>query len=195
LTASQVLEREGGLPRVLENAVEPCGTGAYRRLLDFGYPGTYGQVIVLPRVVRILTGFALASFAAAATLVLFVYAPADWATPGADLTGARLSEAGYFAVIVTPWVALSAALPALAGVAIAEARHIAGSTFYGLAGIGTAAVGFLVLHWSEPPGGLGTFQAYALIAFLASGLIGGLVYWASSGRYARRQASVAPEPS
>ena len=149
---------------------------------------------MLLRVVRILTGFALASFAAAATLVLFIYAPADWASPGADLTGARLSEAGYFALIVTPWVALSAALPALVGVTIAEARNIAGSTFYVLAGIGTAAVGFLVQHWSEPPGGLGIFQAYALIAFLVAGLIGGLVYWVSSGRYVTRAASAAPKP-
>ena len=150
---------------------------------------------MLLRAVRILTGFALASFAAAATLVLFIYAPSDWASPGADLTGARLSEAGYFALIITPWVALSAALPALAGVALAEARHIAGSTFYVLAGIATAAAGFLVQHWSEPPGGLGIFQAYALIAFLAAGLIGGLVYWASSGRYVARAASAAPKTS
>jgi hypothetical protein len=149
-------------------------------------------VIVLLRVVRILTGFALASFAAAATLVLFVYAPADWANPGADLTGARLSEAGYFALVITPWVALSAALPALAGVLLAEARYIAGWTFYVLAGLATAAVGFLAQHWSEPPGELGIFQAYALIAFLAAGLIGGLVYWASSGRYVARPAAAAP---
>jgi hypothetical protein len=152
---------------------------------------------MLLRVVRILTGFALACFAAAATLVLFIYAPADWASPGADLTGARLSEAGYFALIITPWVALSAALPALAGVVLAEARNIAGWAFYALAGIGTAVVGFLVLHSTEPPGGNGPgiFQAYALIAFLAAGLIGGLVYWASSGRYVMREVSTAPKPS
>ncbi len=150
---------------------------------------------MLLHVVRILTGFALACFAAAATLVLFIYAPTDWGSAGADLTGPRLSEAGYFALMSTPWVAMCAALPAFAGVLLAEARNIAGWAFYALAGIGTAVVGFLVQHSTELPGGPGIFQAYALIAFLAAGLIGGLVYWASSGRYVTREASTAPGPS
>ncbi len=141
---------------------------------------------MLLRVVRILIGFALASFAAAATLVLFVYAPGDLASLSTDLNGARLSAAGYFALMSTPWVALCAALPAFAGVLFAETRKVAGWTFYALAGIATAGAGFLVQHWSEPPGELSIFQAYALIAFLAAGLVGGLVYWASSGRYAAR---------
>jgi hypothetical protein len=135
--------------------------------------------MMILRLVRILTGFALASFAAAVTLVAFVYAPSETA----GLTGARLSAAGYFAIVITPWVALCAALPAFISVMIAEARHIAGWTFYVLAGIGTAAVGFLVQYWTETRVGPGIFQAYALIAFLTAGLIGGLAYWVSSGRY------------
>src|SRR5262245_41071973 len=101
---------------------------------------------MLLRVVWILIGFALASFAAAATLVLFVYAPGNWANPGADLTGARLSEAGYFALLITPWVALSASLPMLAGVLYAETHRLAGWLFYASAGLCTAFAGFLVQH-------------------------------------------------
>ena len=143
------------------------------------------------RVVRILTGFALASFAASAILILFVYAPGDWAGLRADLNGDRLSEAGYFALMITPWVALAAAVPALIGVAFAEMRSIAGATFYALAGIATATVGFFLQYLSEARGGAGIFQAYALIAFLSSGLVGGLVYWATSGRHAAGKAAAA----
>jgi hypothetical protein len=138
---------------------------------------------MLLSVVRILAGFALACFAAAATLVLFVYAPADLAGLSADLNGARLSEAGYFALVIAPWVALSAAPLALVGVLVAETYRIAAWPFYLLAGLGTALVGFFVQHSSESRGVPGIFEAYALIAFLTAGLVGGLVYWASSGRY------------
>jgi len=143
---------------------------------------------MLLRVVRILVGFALASLAAAATLVLFVYAPVDWANPAADLSGPRLSEAGYFALMITPWVALAAALPVLAGVSYAESQKIAGWPFYVFAGLGTAFAGFLLQHASESRGGPGIFEAYALIAFLVAGIVGGLVYWLASGRYAARPA-------
>jgi hypothetical protein len=147
------------------------------------------------RIVRIAAGFALASVAAAVTLVAFVYAPADWAGLQADLNGDRLTEAGHFALVIAPWVALCGALPVLAGVLFAESRRIGGFTFYALAGIATAASGFLVQYYSEPPGAPGIFQAYALIAFLAAGLIGGGVYWASAGRYAAGTASKAAKPS
>jgi hypothetical protein len=147
------------------------------------------------RMVRIAAGFALANVAAAVTLVAFVYAPADWAGLPADLNGDRLSEAGYFALVIAPSVALCAALPVLAGALFAESRKIGGFTFYALAGIATGASGFLVQHYSEPPGAPGIFQAYALIAFLAAGLIGGGVYWVSAGRYAARTASKAPKAS
>jgi hypothetical protein len=150
---------------------------------------------MLLRVVRILTGFALASFAAAATLVLFVYAPGDLAGLRTDLSGPRLSEAGYFALVITPWVALSGALPMLAGVLYAETRRITGWTFYILAGLGTALVGFFLQHASESRDAPGIFEAYALIAFLAAGLVGGLVYWASSGRHVSRAGGTAPKPS
>ena len=149
----------------------------------------FGRVIrIALGLARIASGFVLASLAAAVTLVLFVYAPADLASLRSDLSGERLSEAGLFALIVTPHVALYAALPALAGAIFAEVRRVAGWPFYALAGIATAAAGFLVLHLSGAPDEAGLFSGYALAAFLTSGLVGGLAYWALSGRFVRPKA-------
>ena len=179
-------------PKAREIPIEPGGTGAYRRNTEICAAGKpLGRITMLLRVVRVLTGFALASFAAAATLVLFVYAPADSASLSTDLNGARLLQAGYFALVITPWVALSAALPGLAGVFYAETQRLAGWPFYVFAGLGTAFAGFLLQHASESRGGPGIFEAYALIAFLVAGIVGGLVYWAASGRYVMRAVAAA----
>jgi hypothetical protein len=140
---------------------------------------------MLARTLRILVGFALACLAAAATLVLFVYAPGDLASLGEELNGDRLSEAGFFALLITPHVLVSAAFPALLAAAFAETRKVASLAFYALAGIAISAAGFLVQYLTEPPTRpLSIFQTYALIAFLTAGFIGGFVYWALSGRYA-----------
>jgi hypothetical protein len=145
---------------------------------------------MLERVLRILIGFALACVAAAVTLVLFVYAPGDLASLPEELNGDRLSEAGFFALLVTPHVMISAAFPALLAAAYAEQRNLASWAFYALAGIATAAAGFLVQYLTEPPTRpISILQSYALIAFLTAGLIGGTVYWAFSGRF------VPPKPS
>jgi hypothetical protein len=143
-------------------------------------------------LVRIASGFALASLAAGVTLVLFVYAPADLESLRADLSGERLSEAGLFALIITPHVAIYAALPALAGAIFAEVRRVAGWWFYALAGIATAAAGFLVLHLGAAPDEASLLSGYVLVAFLTSGLAGGLAYWALSGRFVRPRATAAP---
>ena len=148
--------------------------------MPIAFPG----LAMFRRVVRVLMGFALASLAAAATLVLFVYAPSDLAGLRSELNGERLSEAGFFALVITPHVASSAALPALAGVLFAETRKVAAWGFYAFAGMAIAVAGFFVQHLTEAPYRESIFQAYALMAFLTAGLIGGLVYWGTSGRFA-----------
>ena len=140
---------------------------------------------MLARPLRIMIGFGLACVAAAVTLVMFVYAPADLTNLPEDLSGDRLSEAGYFAMLITPHVAISAAFPALLAAAFAETRKVANWAFYVLAGIATSGAGFLVQVLTEPQTHtISILQTYALIAFLTAGFIGGLVYWALSGRYA-----------
>ena len=148
------------------------------------------------RPIRVLFGFALACLAAAATLVLFVYTPAEFASLPSDMTGERLSQAALFALAVTPHLAMVAALPALIGAGFGEARGIGTWIFYALIGIGIAALGFLAQHLTEAPGQPTILRNYALIAFLTAGLVGGLVYWLFSGRAARRRAGPAePQPA
>jgi hypothetical protein len=148
-------------------------------------------VLVLSRILRIAFGFAVACLAAAATLVAFVFAPGNWGALGAELNGARLSEAGFFALLITPHVIVAAALPALVAAIYAETRKVTGWPFYGLAGIGVGLAGFFLQHLTEAPDPESIFQAYALMAFLTAGLVGGLVYWAASGRYAAGAAAPA----
>lgn len=144
------------------------------------------------RVIRVLMGFALASLAASFTLVLFVYAPSELASAPAELGRERMSEAGLFALIIAPHIAVSAALPALAGVIFAEARKVAGWLFYACAGIATGAAGFLVFHLSEAQ--VTILYYYALAAFLTAGLVGGLVYWMFSGQFVPRRAAPSLKP-
>ena len=138
---------------------------------------------MLWHVFRILLGFALASVAATAILVAFVYAPSGWDGLRADLNGERLSEAGYFVLVSAPWVALCALAPALAGVVFAESNKIMGVMFYVAVGFGIALAGFFLQYAGEAGGALGV-QAYALIAFIAAGIVGGIVYWFFAGCYA-----------
>jgi hypothetical protein len=149
-------------------------------LADQG-PETVDMVL---RVLRILLGFALACLAAAVTLVVFVYAPRDLQGLSQELSGDRLSEAGLFALFITPHVLVSAAFPWLLAAMFAESRKVASWMFYVLAGIATGALGFFAQAYMEAATQPSIFQAYSLIAFLTAGLIGGLVYWAASGRYA-----------
>ncbi len=138
------------------------------------------------RVVRVLFGFALASLAAAATLVLFVYTPAELASLPSGMGADRTAEAALFALAVTPHVAAFAAIPSLIGILFGEGRSISGWSYYVLTGIAVAVLGFLAQHFSETPGQTTILHNYALAAFLAAGFVGGLTYWLFSGRYAAR---------
>ncbi len=144
------------------------------------------------RVIRALIGFILACPAAAATLVLFVYTPAELASLPSDIGTDRVSEAGLFALAVTPHVVLFAALPALIGLVFAERNDIAGLPFYLVLGVAIAVLGFLTQHFSEAPGQATILQNYALIAFLTAGAVAGFVYWLISGRYAAPEVSAPP---
>jgi hypothetical protein len=147
------------------------------------------------RAIRVLFGFIIASLAAAAVLVLFVYTPAELASLPADMTRDRLSEAALFALAVTPHIALFAALPALIVTVFAERNDISGLPFYLLVGIAIAALGFLAQHFSEAPGQPTILRNYALIAFLTAGAAAGFFYWLISGRYAKPLQPIVPRTS
>jgi hypothetical protein len=142
------------------------------------------------RAVCVILGFLVACLAAATTLVLFVYTPAEFVSLPADMRSARYSEAGRFILAVVPHVAMFSAVFALFASAFAEVRGIASWTYHALVGVGIAVVGFLVQHLSEGPGQPSILQNYALLAFLTAGAVGGLAYWYVCGRYVR-----APRPA
>ncbi len=145
---------------------------------------------MIVRVIQVLVGYGIACLAAALTLVLFVYTPAETLAMPSGMRADRLAEAWRFTLAVTPHVATFSAVFALLGVALAEARSIAGWSYYVLVGIGIAVAGFLMQHFSEGPGQPTILQNYALVAFLVAGAVGGLVYWYVSGRYVRRRGNV-----
>jgi hypothetical protein len=143
------------------------------------------------RVIRVLFGFALACLTAAATLVLFVYTPAELASLPTGMGIDRTTEAGLFALAVTPHVAMFAALPALIAVIIGEGRSVSAWSFYTLGGIAIAVIGFLTQHFTEAQGQSTILHNYALTAFLTAGFVGGFTYWLFSGRNAKSVVSTA----
>jgi hypothetical protein len=144
------------------------------------------------RAVCVILGFLVASFVAAATLILFVYTPAEFASLPSDMRSARFAEAGQFILAVVPHVAMFSAIFALFASAFAEVRGITSWTYYALVGVCIAVVGFLIQHLSEGPGQPSILQNYALLAFLVAGAVGGLAYWYVCGRYAPGQRPTVP---
>ena len=144
--------------------------------------------------IRVLFGFALACLAAAATLVMFVYTPAELASLPSGMGGDRVTEASLFTLAVTPHVALFAGLPALLAIIAGEGRGISSWGYYVLIGIGIAVLGFLAQHFSESPGQTTVLHNYALTAFLSAGLVGGFAYWLLSGRFVRHHVSSPAAP-
>jgi len=144
------------------------------------------------RVIRVLFGFVLACLAAAATLVLFVYTPAELASLPSGMGADRIAEAGLFALAITPHIATVAALPALIGAIFGESKGISSWGYYALVGIGIAVLGFLMQHFSETPGQTTILHNYALTAFLTAGFAGGWAYWLFSGRHAAQLAATPP---
>lgn len=144
---------------------------------------------MLGRIIRVLIGFVLACLAAGATLVFFIYTPAELASLPSDIARDRMSEGGVFALAVATHTASFAALPTLIGVVFAEVRKIASWTFYVLVGVAIAVMGFLAQHFSEAPEQASILNNYALTAFLTAGFVGGLVYWLISGRFVAKQKS------
>jgi len=140
-------------------------------------------------VLRALAGFIVACVAAGLTTLLFVHTPAEvigWiSAPGA---GER------FPIFLSLWVSaamqsfLFAALFALLAAIAGEWKSIRGWTYYALAGVIIAALGFTAQWLSEPTGQNWSVinGNYPLVAFLTTGFVGGFVYWLCAGKTAGR---------
>ncbi len=139
---------------------------------------------MLGRIINILMSFLVACFAAGLTKVLFATTPSELANLHADVAADRISkviESGLFAGVVS---ALFSAPFALVAAAVSEWRSLRSWTYYALAGLAIALVGFLAQYSGEAQGAPTIVNNYALTAFLTAGFVGGLTYWLMHGRHA-----------
>jgi hypothetical protein len=130
---------------------------------------------------RVLIGFVLACLAAGLTIVLFVYTPLELAT---ELAGERISEASLLALAAATHSAVFAAPFALIGAGFGEWQRIGSWLYYALIGIAIATIGFLAQFWTEADGEASIVNSYAVVAFIVTGFVAGIVYWLFSGRNA-----------
>lgn len=148
----------------------------------------------LVRFTVILFGYAVASLAASAFLnVLFLaslgYAP-EQAHPAA-------TASLYFSIpFVALFVAYFALMPACVVILIGEILGRRDWLFYALAGAVVAGVFLgMVDHPRDAP--FAIRDTSAIMAVIGGGMVGGIFYWLSAGRWAGswRQAATSPAPS
>ncbi len=139
------------------------------------------------RVFRVFLGFLLACIAAALTTLLFVVTPvelAGWLS--LDDSGERFARFGLLWLAATTQGVIFSAVFALVAVIIAEWLGKRDWIYYASTGILISVLGFLA-QWASEPTGQGwsvVDSSYPLVAFLATGFVGGFVYWMWAGRFA-----------
>src|SRR5262249_31178710 len=144
-------------------------------------PGAnHGRVPMMLRGMRMTIGFVLACLGAGITLAAF-----DIALDGAgSLPPGRFgAEVGLTALAAALQSAIFAAPLALAGAVIGEWRRIAGYGYYLLIAVAIAAAGVYAQYAREQTGEPSIVNAYALSAFLMTGLVAGAIYWFCAGRF------------
>lgn len=139
-------------------------------------------------IVRVLIGFIVACAAAGLTTALFVHTPEELANA---LTASPAGEDPWSQLGVTTLVAATqsaifSAFFAFITAAIGEWHRVRDWTYYAMAGIVIALLGFAAQWMSEETGqGWSVVNSnYPLIAFLTTGFVGGWTYWACAGRKA-----------
>lgn len=147
------------------------------------------------RMFRVLFGFLIACIAAALTTLLFVVTPGEligWLS--LDDGGERFARFGLLWLAASTQSVLFSAAFALVAVIIAEWLNKRDWIYYANTGIIIAVLGFLAQWASEPTGQNWSVvnSSYPLVAFLATGFVGGFVYWIWAGRHAGRPAAVEP---
>lgn len=134
-------------------------------------------------IARVLSGFIFASLAAGLTTALFVHTPEQLASSSPPDVWSQLGDSWMVAATQS---GIFSALFALAVVTFAEWRRIREWTYYAMAGIVIALLGFAAQWLSESTGQNWSVVGsnYPLVAFLTTGFVGGFAYWALAGRSA-----------
>jgi len=138
---------------------------------------------VIGLILRVVVGFALACLAAGLTTVLFAWTPADLAAMPTDPL-----EKLSLALPVATHAAIFSAPFALVAIAIGEWMKTNSWSYYAIAGIVIAAIGFVSQFQSESAAqGWSVMSSnYPAVAFLTTGFIAGVTYWIFSGRLVSR---------
>jgi hypothetical protein len=137
---------------------------------------------MITRIFRVLSGFLLACLAAGLTKLLFAYTPAELSNlppeVASDYLALALPLATHTAIFSAPF--------ALVAIAIGEWRRWRDWAYYALTAMAIALIGYFAQYQSETATQGWSIAAnnYALVAFLTTGFVGGLVYWLFSGRLA-----------
>ncbi|UVK56104.1 hypothetical protein DBIPINDM_002685 [Mesorhizobium sp. AR02] len=153
-------------------------------------------VSYLVRFAIILFGYAVASLAASAFLNILFLASLGY-TP--DHTHPTATASLYFSIpFVALFVAYFAFLPAVIVILVAEILGRRDWLYYALGGAVVAAV-FLGLVDHAPDSTFAVTDTSAIMAVIGGGMVGGLFYWLSAGRWAgswwKDDASISPGPS
>jgi hypothetical protein len=134
---------------------------------------------MITRLIRVLFGFLMACLVAALVKVLFAYSPAELSGMSPD----RASDVLALTWPIATHMAIFSAPFALIAIALGEWQRWGDWTYYVVAGVLIALIGFIAQYNSETAaqGWSVTASNYPLVAFLTCGAIGGLAYWIFSG--------------
>ena len=134
---------------------------------------------MVTRSIRAVFGFFMACIAAGLVTVLFAYSPSELSGMSPD----RASDALALTWPIATHMAIFSAPFALVAIAVAEWQRWGDWTYYVVAAVAIAIIGFAAQYSSETAAQGWTILAsnYPLITFMTAGATGGIVYWILSG--------------
>lgn len=135
-------------------------------------------------ILRVLLGFVVACVVAGLVQVLFVFTPSELFALPEDKMMDQLESVGVLSLVAGTQSAVFSAPFALVAALIGEWQRLRGWLYYGLVGMLISGAGFLAQSVSETMNQPTIVNTYALAAFLAAGLFGGLAYWMTAGKWA-----------
>jgi len=130
---------------------------------------------------RVLFGFVVACLVTGLIIVGFVVPPGAILALPEPVMHQELWRVGELTLAAATQSAVFAAPFALVAAAIAEWQSLRGMTYYAFVGLAISAGGFLSLWAGEQ---FTTESYYAMAAYGASGLFGGIAYWLLAGQWA-----------
>ena len=139
------------------------------------------------RIFRIFFGFIAAMVDGGATQEKFAQQPTEFAALDQAARVELIAEMGALALRAATHSAIYCAIFAPIVILFGELRRVRSWAYYTLTGIVISFSGLLAEYSSERAAEPTIINTYAMIAFIATGAIGGFVYWMVAGRNAGRR--------